>query len=324
MTIQTLPETLPVNNVAEVPIEQADLLTLMQRPCGCCAVKETKEELEVAPLWDDKQHLRLLNGAIRTLDRIPNNSQWSALFPIARRLVGLMNTVLDPDGVPSGPFYDGVKAGLYDADYKPEYTGTYAGVQIYYMHFYDSKTGQSFYPGYENARTECDKYFNQSLFTNPEQADDPTRRRIGYLLGLALHYLTDVTQPMHAVNFTNFLEYRTLTPNTIPNPVEKRHSAFEGYADGDRFNLQPGQYTVAQLDPAHWGAGGGAGRILHEISACSRNVYDNTGLRRLVDSKWPWDGFGREADDHIIRCLDHAFFHTGMFLLYWAQRAPRG
>jgi hypothetical protein len=318
MTSQILPEI----QIPELPADPADLLTLMQRPCGCCAVKETKEELELAPLWDDKQHLRLLNGAIRTLNDIPNNSEWSALFPLARRLVGLMNTVIDPDGTPSGPFYEGVKAGLYEADYKPEYTGTYGGVQIYYMHFYDSKTQQSFYPGFENARTECDRYFNQSLFTNPENADDPTRRRIGYLLGLALHYLTDVTQPMHAVNFTNFLEYRTF-PNA-PNPLEKRHSAFEGYADSDRFNRPPGQYTVAQLDPALWGGGSGAGRVLHEVSVCSRNLYDNTGIRRLVDSKWPWDGFGAEADPHIVRCLDHGFFHTGMFLLYWAQRAPRG
>lgn len=314
MTTQILPE---IRVPDEIPAEQPDMLTVMQRPCSCCGAKETKEELELAPLWDDKQHLRLLNGAIQTLAKIPNNSEWAALYPAARRLVALTS----PGGSPGGLFYDAVKQGLYEADYKPEYTGTYAGVIIYYMHFYDAKTGHSFYPGFENARTECEKYFNRSLFTPPETARPELLAQIGYLLGLSLHYLTDVTQPMHAVNFTNGLEYRTF-PN-IPNPLEKRHSAFEGYADSDRFNLSPGNYGVDKLDPARWGGWGGAGRILHEISACSRNFYDTTGLRKLVDSKWPWDGFGSEADPYIIRCLDHGFYHTAMFLLYFAQQAPR-
>lgn len=313
--------TIPAIQVPEVPPDQVDMLTVMQRPCGCCAPKETEEGV-AAPLWDDKQHLRLLNGAIATLDRMPNNPEWAALFPSARRLANLMNTAVDPEGAPSGAFYEAVKQGLYDADYKPEYTGTYAGVIIYYMHFYDARTGQSFYPYFENARTECEKYFNQSLFTTPETATPEQRWQIGYRLGLALHYLTDVTQPMHAVNFTNGLEYRTFPD--VPNLLEKRHSAFEGYADGDRFNRGPGQYTVEQLDPSRWGGGSGAGVVLHNVSACSRYLYDTTGIRRLVDSKWPWDGFGSEADGHIFRCLDHGFFHTAMFLLYFAQRAPRG
>ena len=77
------------------------------------------------------------------------------------------------------------------------------------------------------------------------------------------------------------------------------------------------------LDPARWGGQGGAGVVLHNVSACSRNYYDHSGLRTIVDSKWPWDGFGSEVDIHIIRCLEHGFYHTGMFLLYFAQRAPR-
>src|SRR5437764_348137 len=137
--------TIPAIQVPEVPAEQVDMLTVMQRPCGCCAPKQTDEGV-AAPLWDDKQHLRLLNGAIVTLDRMPNDPEWAALFPSARRLANLMNTAIDPDGAPSGAFYEAVQQGLYDADYKPEYTGTYAGVIIYYMHFYDARTGQSFYP----------------------------------------------------------------------------------------------------------------------------------------------------------------------------------
>lgn len=315
MTTQILPE-IQVPQAPEVPADRTELLALMERACGCCGGK-TPEEQELGPEWDDKQHLRLLNGAIRTLAKIPNNSEWGALYPAARRILALMNL----GGSPGGVFYEAVKQGLYDADYKPEYAGTYAGQIIWYMHFYDAKTRQSFYPGFENARTECEKYFNQSLFTAPETATPEQLRRIGYLLGLALHYLTDVTQPMHAVNFTNLLEYRTFPD--VPNPLEWRHKAFEGYADSERFNLNPGDYAVHLLDPSRWGSQGGAGMVLHNVSACSRNYYDYSGLRQIVDSKWPWDGFGSEVDIHIIRCLEHGFYHTAMFLLYFAQRAPR-
>jgi hypothetical protein len=271
-------------------------------------------------VWDDEQHRRLLDGAIRTLNAIPNNSEWSALFPLARRMVALIS--VRSNGDYCGPFYDGMRRGLHDADYKDEFTGTYLGRQIYYMHFYDSDTGHSFVRGRENARTECNKYFEYSLFTDPDTANDNFRDALGFLLGLSLHYLTDITQPMHAVNFTNYLDYRIFDWRNAPNWDDKRHSAFEKYADSDRFIRRPEQYTVAQLDPARWGGAGGAGSILHEVSVCSRKLYDS-GLRQLVDSTPPAGSFGAAADRYIVRSLDHGFYHTAMFLLYWAQRAPR-
>jgi hypothetical protein len=316
MTTQIDPET----DVSNVPADWSELLRVIQRPCGCCAVKETDEEVAQAALWNAKQHARLLDNAIETLDRIPNNREWAALYPAARRLVALMNYT---GRKPSGVFYDGIRRGLVAADEKPEYTGIYLGEIIYYMHFYDSKTRQSYFPGHENARTECEKYFNQVIPFNPERATPQQLPALGFSLGLSLHYLTDVTQPMHAVNFTNGFEYRNFSLIPPPNPFEFRHKSFEDYADDHRFNVSPGRYEVAQLDPVQWGGEKGAGEIIHYVSACSRGVYDNWGLRELVDSKWPDEDFGEEADPHILRALDHGIYHTAMFLLYYAQKAAR-
>lgn len=316
MTTQLDPET----KVSNVPADWSELLKVIQRPCGCCAAKETDEEIAQAALWNAKQHARLLDNAIETLDRIPNNSKWAALYPAARRLVALMNYT---GRKPSGPFYEGIRVGLVEADEKPQYTGVFMGEKIYYMHFYDSKTGQSYYPGHENARTECLKYFNQVIRFRPEGETPQQLAILGFIFGLSLHYLTDVTQPMHAVNFTNGFEYRNFSLIPPPNPFEFRHKSFEDYADDHRFNVSPGQYEVAQLDPVQWGGEKDAGEIIHYVSACSRGVYDNHGLRKLVDSKWPDEGFGEEADPHILRALDHGIYHTAMFLLYYAQKAAR-
>jgi hypothetical protein len=136
--------------------------------------EETNEEIAQAALWNAKQHSWLLDNAIETLDRIPNNYEWAALYPAARRLVALMNYT---GRKPSGPFYDGIRVGLVAADEKPEYTGVYMGEKIYYKHFYDSKTGQSYFPGHENARTECQKYFNQGDPVQPGRRDPAAARR---------------------------------------------------------------------------------------------------------------------------------------------------
>lgn len=116
--------------------------------------------------------------------------------------------------------------GLYDADYLDEFNQGGTG-KIYidgYIsggwkpHFYDPHTGKN-YKGETTptARTEGTKYFELAgeYFKNKEW------EKAFYFLGVSTHYFTDVTQPMHAANFTNF-DLDNL------NAV-KFHSAFENY-----------------------------------------------------------------------------------------------
>ena len=104
--------------------------------------------------------------------------------------------------------YARLHAGVHDADNVSEYNdnGTYLS------HFYDPDTQEN-YLGfrYPTAYTRCRDYFSQSLAAFRRGAFD----QAAYNLGLALHYQTDVGQPMHAANFTNI------------NPPFGYHSAFE-------------------------------------------------------------------------------------------------
>ncbi|OUB23763.1 phospholipase [Bacillus cereus] len=114
--------------------------------------------------------------------------------------------------------------GLYDADHLNEFND--GGVGKIYIdayinggwksHFYDPDTGTN-YKGETTptAKTEGTKYFERA----GEYYQNNNHERAAYYLGVATHYFTDVTQPMHAANFTNV--------DTLNNAGF--HSQFENY-----------------------------------------------------------------------------------------------
>ena len=107
-------------------------------------------------------------------------------------------------------FHDQLCQGLYDADFKDPWRDGMAGLSklpwgigqktaLYVSHFYDPDTGKNWwgdtYPtalsrGRAVAAYALDCYLGGDMVG------------AGYYLGLALHYFTDATQPMHAANFT--------------------------------------------------------------------------------------------------------------------------
>lgn len=84
----------------------------------------------------------------------------------------------------------------------------------YGSHFYDPDTGKSFIPT-KTARDMGAYYFYKAGNTYKEGH----ALRAFYYLGLSLHYLTDITQPMHAGNLT------ALSPK-----VPGYHNKFEDFA----------------------------------------------------------------------------------------------
>ena len=105
--------------------------------------------------------------------------------------------------------------GLWDADNKAPYNDPVLGQATYMSHFYDSDTEEN-YLGFRSptALTQGARYFQQALSAYWSGAMD----QAAYNLGLALHYVTDVGQPMHAANFINVFNY-----------PPKYHEDFEQY-----------------------------------------------------------------------------------------------
>lgn len=112
-------------------------------------------------------------------------------------------------------FREGVMQGIYDADNKGE-SNPYTAGFIYSAHFYNPKTGRggSWDPHNDknNALAFGKYYFTQSL----TQSD---AYQSGYNLGLCIHYLEDLTQPMHCADYRN-------------DVFDWRHESYETWALG--------------------------------------------------------------------------------------------
>jgi len=101
------------------------------------------------------------------------------------------------------PFHDNMCQGLYDADFLTAYNGPlipkWVGTPTYASHFYDPDTGLNWLGDSDwTAVSQGQKLFWQAL--DAYLSGDLSTA--GYNLGLALHYFTDLMQPMHAANFT--------------------------------------------------------------------------------------------------------------------------
>jgi hypothetical protein len=118
---------------------------------------------------------------------------------------GMFRSLFKPDvnqTVPGGsPFHQGVCQGVYDADFNAFFNGPTIGPQpSYESHFYDPDTKL-------NWRDHADPTAlsrGRQLFYSALAAYRAGKlEAAGYALGVSLHYLTDLGQPMHAANFSN-------------------------------------------------------------------------------------------------------------------------
>ena len=111
--------------------------------------------------------------------------------------------IFRPDQVHGDVFHEAVCQGVYDADYLPQYNNPANDGKLiqptYKSHFYDPDTGKNWLGDTDpTALTMGHKLCLDSLYAY-HRGD---MRAAGYALGLSLHYLTDLGQPMHAANFT--------------------------------------------------------------------------------------------------------------------------
>jgi phospholipase C len=101
---------------------------------------------------------------------------------------------------PSSNFYPALCQGLWDADKKAPFNNPFFGrVPTWASHFYDPDSGTNWLGHPDPTAVTCgSRYYDlaRESYLNGDFTE------AGYYLGLSLHYLTDLTQPMHAANFT--------------------------------------------------------------------------------------------------------------------------
>ncbi|MGS2751548.1 phospholipase C [Bacillus zanthoxyli] len=127
--------------------------------------------------------------------------------------------------------------GIYNADHENPYFDNFT----FASHFYDPETGSTYIPLVSTQAKEAgSKYFKLA----GESYKKNDMKQAFFYLGLSLHYLGDVNQPMHAANFTN-LSY-----------PQGFHSKYENFVDTIKDNYKVndgnGYWNWKGSNPGDW------------------------------------------------------------------------
>lgn len=258
-------------------------------------------------LWDEHTHFRIVEMAVHYLRHMENPTPEASL-------------ISDVWTRGSKKIAEGLKGADEWDDWKP----THPIWASYYYHFYNPRTGTSFpwpaswYP--HNAVSKGGETFDTSVRHYREGRHD----QAFIDLGLSLHYLTDLCQPMHAANFIN-----------DPLDVDWRHSGYESYAEdfvkNRNFFRQPGGYPPIRRDEIE-DTSPSARAWLTGVAWQSLGTWEN-GLRDVCDKKFryvsgPWGPIkvwvntwtAAEADNALMASLWLAPRNTARYLCMWANR----
>ncbi len=180
---------------------------------------DTDEPESTEGAWDaesadhekDSTHLWIVNRGIDILAKHGSDE-------VAKKTVAIMN---------DAQCRKNWQQGLLDADFKGQYNNgnedlplNPSDIQVaragttWESHFFDPDTGKNYKGTPKTAYTEASSHVELAL---GQRLQEKTAKAC-YELGLALHYYTDLTQPMHASNFT-----------AVNQPL-KLHSNLEGYS----------------------------------------------------------------------------------------------
>jgi hypothetical protein len=173
-------------------------------------------------LWEEKTHKTILEIAIELMRAYANHGTNTHLKDFLTEFYA------------KSEFTDSMYQGLKDADDKLPWKDNY-----WASHFYNPESKLNYRgPGYNSptAYTQAIKYFKLSqhyaqrilhFLQNHQTPAQQLYKNAGYYLGLSLHFFTDLTQPMHAANFTNCWGFEG---SYVPKS-DLRHAGFEIYVD---------------------------------------------------------------------------------------------
>jgi len=294
---------------------------------GCCGPERGNTLAasgEVGPLWNERTHSEVVENGVHLL-RAAQEAE-------AREFIRLWD---------AGPgFAHATKKGLEDADKIPPYNGVYCSVHpMYNNHFYVPSTGMSYNGQPHSALTDGRRYFNLAVHTGRRihklgsAAPAELYRRAGYYLGLSLHFLTDLTQPMHAAGFTNVYGEGYPGDCAFGHTTDRRHSGYEEYAD-ERVKdgyfknyppLRPGDLDITGIESPD--------ALLHNTASASKHVFDELLLqtvRKKVELRGEngifyyyferkWTAADRNANASMDVTLWIAPRDVAKYVFYWTR-----
>lgn len=330
----TEPEVDPLAHLNEEEKAQLEkLFRIMQSKdfSGFCGCNHNEKDGEPEPLWNDMGHRLVVEQAIWILAAIEPGSGFLSLWSQQR-------------------FRKGFYQGLYDADYKSPYNNPTKrhlwpwlplipkGFSLYTSHFYNPENGKHF--GMMNilnkigfliedfdatARTQVIKFAGLAA-----DLHESWRKRngeeglydIGYQLGLATHYFTDLTQPMHAANFAAVFGKEG---HWVPHLSDRRHSHFEHLVDA--IIKKPGEPSFSKLfcDPGtvtnFYDHEHSLSSLTQNTAATSKNIFDNhIDIPGRLDN-WPWGSVPpqEEAMEAYERAFPAGQLSMAKFFQLWAR-----
>ncbi|MFL6258687.1 MAG: hypothetical protein ACJ76Y_03145 [Thermoanaerobaculia bacterium] len=169
-----------------------------------------------------------------------------------------------------------------------------------------------------SAKTEALRFFNLSLAHryDPNRPVDNTypvpkdNDPAGYYLGLALHYLTDLGQPMHAANYGNLVPDGTWRHHNFEQTLETHLDKFHWTGPVDRNFVDSKLKDCKSLED-----------LVRQLAFYSKGIFrDYIGpILKLMPPErgtpWPFESVIPACE----RVLPEAERSTAAFLLYWAR-----
>ncbi|MEY2926054.1 MAG: hypothetical protein RL367_531, partial [Pseudomonadota bacterium] len=202
---------------------------------GFCGCGHAHDHDGPGLLWNDAGHRLQIEQAIKILVAVEPAGEFLSLWSMAE-------------------FRKGFYRGLWEADYRAPYNneinievrGVFSLKEALYTgHFYNPENQENLTRGnlYLFALSKFITEAFESGFSRITTAHGLATRKLedwevsgrrsdlsdsAKLFGIAAHFLTDLTQPMHAANFANVLGFYR---DRKINPWDKRHKHFENCAD---------------------------------------------------------------------------------------------
>jgi|GEM_PF-3094368 len=237
-------------------------------------------DIEEGAIFDETKntHLWMVIRATRLASSTPEGAAFAQLFPPV-------------DGEIHQDFHDQLCRGIYEADFGRRYNDD----KTWVSHFYDPSTGKNYREqSYPTALTRGAKFFAMARDAHVQGRT----KDAGFHLGLALHYFTDLSQPMHASNYTFF--------SSLPAGF---HSAVESYAM--QVQEQTPMPTTAPQDdepyPEH-----------HLVGLAWRS---RGGMKALLAAEkyWPFGPWREHAREPALHALATGVAATSSFVRAWMR-----